>query len=208
MRVDPHRRRGNMERKSVVFLMFLVVAGIASAKPKHHGLPEIFETAKTFHVETFDARDITDISVDRQTRNAILDVQDAIQDWGRYSLSRSRHEADLIFVLYKGRLRGNPNEAPLTIPRSSNSPTNRSPIQNPADASEGSNGGSSPDGLDLEKDELKVYTLDPNGKLKELLWHNESVRGLDAPNLMLLKELEQEIDKNDPHPPATSQSNP
>jgi hypothetical protein len=62
--------------------------------------------------------------------------------------------------------------------------------------------------LDLEKDELKVYTLDPNGKLKELLWHNESVRGLDAPNLMLLKELEQEIDKNDPHPPATSQSNP
>jgi hypothetical protein len=198
-----------MKRESVVFLMLLVVAGFATAKPKHHGLPEVFETAKTVHVETLDARDITDISVGRQTRNAILDVQDAIQDWGRYSLSRSRHEADLILVIYKGRLRSNPNETPTpTIPRSSNSPANRSPIQNPADTSEGSNGSSSPDGLDLEKDELKVYTLDPNGKLKNILWHNESARGLDAPKLVLLKQLEHEIDRTYPHPPATSQSNP
>lgn len=198
-----------MERKSVILLMLLVVAGFASAKPKHHGLPEVFETAKTVHVETLDERDITDISVDRQTRNAILDVQDAIQDWGRYSLSRSRHEADLILVIYKGRFRSNPNETPtLTSPRSSNSPASRSPIQDPADASEGSNRSSSTDGLDVEKDELKVYTLGPNGKLKDLLWHNESARGLDAPNLMLLKQLEREIDRTYPHPPATSQSNP
>jgi len=197
-----------MERKSVVFLVLLVVAGFASAKPKHHVLPEVFETAKTVHVETIDERDITDITVDRQTRNTIVDVQDAIQDWGRYSLSRSRHEADLILVIYKCRPRTNPNERrPLNIPLGSNSP-NRNPVQNPADASEGSNGSSSPDGSDLEQDELKVYTLGPNGKLKDLLWHNESDRGLDAPKLMLLKQLEHEIDRTYPHPPATSQSNP
>jgi hypothetical protein len=209
IRVNPHRTRDNMERKSVVFLMLLVVAGFASAKPKHHVLPEVFETAKTVHVETIDERDITDISVDRQTRNAILDVQDGIQDWGRYTLSRSRYEADLIVVIYKGRVRSNPNQTrPLTIPLSSNNPANRNPAQDPADASEGSNGSSSPDGLDLEKDELKVYALGSDGKLKDLLWHNESERGLDAPNLILLKQLEHEIDRTYPHPPATSQSNP
>ena len=209
IRANLYRTGGNMKRKSAVFLMLLVAAGFASAKPKHHGLPEAFETARTVHVETLDARDITDISLDRQTRNAILDVQDAIQDWGRYSLSRSRHEADLILVLYKGHLRSNTSETPtLTIPRSSNSPVNRNPVQNPADASEASNGSSSSEGLDLEKDELKVYTLDSSGKLKEILWHNESARGLDAPNLMLLKQLEHEIDRTYPHVPATSQSNP
>jgi hypothetical protein len=198
-----------MKHKPRIFLVLLVAAGFASAKPKHPSLPEVFETAKTVHVETLDTRDITDISLDPETRNAILDVQDAIQDWGRYSLSRSRRDADLIFVIYKGRLTRDPNDTPtLGIPRSSNSPISHSPIQNPADASQGPNSSNSPDGFDRERDELKVYSLDANGKLKNLLWHNEQVRGFDAPNLILLQQLEREIDKAYPNPPATSQSNP
>lgn len=199
-----------MKRKPAIFLMLLAAVGFASAKPKHPSLPEIFETAKTIHVEARDARDITDISLDPETRNTILDVQDAIQDWGRYSLSRSRHEADLILVIYKGRLTRDPNNTTPTlgIPRGSNNPTSHSPIQDPADASQGPNGSNSPDGFNQERDELKVYTLDANGKLKNILWHSEQIRGLDTPNLLLLKQLEREIDKEYPDPPATKQSNP
>ena len=199
-----------MIRKSAVFLMLLAAAGFASGKPKHPSLPEIFETAKTVHVEDRDARDITDISLDPQTRNSILDVQDAIQVWGRYALSRSRREADLILIVYKGRLRRDPNNgiATLGTPRTSNGPISHNPTQNPAGASQSSNDGTLNDGFTQEKDELKVYTLDPNGKLKNLLWHNEQVRGLDTPNLILLQQLELEIDKAYPVPPTTKQSVP
>jgi hypothetical protein len=198
-----------MKLKTAIFLVLLAAAEFAPAKPKHPSLPEVFETAKTVHVETLDARDITDISLDPEIRNTILDVQDAIQDWGRYSLSRSRREADLILVVYKGRLRNSSNDAPtLSIPRSSNIPTSRAPIQNPSDASQGPNGSTSPDSFNVEGDDLKVYTLGPDGKLKDMLWHRELDRGLDAPNLILLRQLEHEVDKAYPNPPATSRSNP
>jgi hypothetical protein len=198
-----------MKLRPAICLVLLVLAGFASAKPKHNSLPEVFETAKTVHVETLDARDITDITLDPEIRETILDVQDAIQHWGRYSLSRSRHEADLILVVYKGRLRSGSDDTPtLSIPRSSNIPVNRGPVQNPSDASQGQNGSNPQDSFNLERDDLKVYAPNPDGKLKGVLWHRELDRGLDAPNLILLRQLEHEIDKAYPNPPAASSSNP
>jgi hypothetical protein len=216
--------RSTVKRKSAIFLLLLAAAACACAKPKHPSLPQVFESAKTVHVETHDARDITDISLDHATRNAILDVQDGIEDWGRYSLSRDRSDADLIVVIYKGRLtRDSGNRIPFGTPRNTNGPIGSGPIgsspigsgpigagpnQNPGDASQGPNGSTSPDGLNQEKDELKVYTLDARGKLKNLLWHSEQVHGLNTPNLILLQQLESEIDEAYPKPRATSQPNP
>ena len=82
------------------------------------------------------------------------------------------------------------------------------PIQNPSDASQGPNGSTSPDGLYQEKDELRVYTLDPSGELKKLVWHNEQAHGLDSRNPILLQQLEREIDKAYPNKPASSQPGP
>jgi len=113
--------------------------------------------------------------------------------------------------LYKGRLTRDPNNTTGTLgtPRGSSGPIiGHSPIQNPADASQASNDGTINDGFTQQKDELKVYTLDPNGKLKNLLWHNEQVRGLDTPNLILLQQLEIDIDKAYPTPSPTKQSTP
>lgn len=194
-----------MNRKPAILLMLLFAAGFAQAKSKHPSLPEAFETAKTIHVEARDARDITDISLDPDTRTAILDLQDAIQDWGRYTLSRSRHEADLILVVYKGRLTRDPNNTSALGPARTAS---RSPLQNPADASQGSTNDNNSDGFTQEKDELKVYTLDPNNKLKGPIWTSEQIRGLDTPNILLFQRLKQEIEKAYPSPPATKQSNP
>ena len=87
-------------------------------------------------------------------------------------------------------------------------PPGPGPIQNPADASQATNGDASPDGFYQERDELKVYTLDANGKLKKLLWRNEQVNGLDSRSLLLVQQLEREIDKAYPNPPPSSQSAP
>lgn len=190
-----------MKRTFAIFLMLLAGAGVATAKARHPSVSAAFATARTVYVETIDGDDLTDIHLDPDTRSAILDVQDAIEDWGRYSLSRSRYDADLIVVIYKGRLVRDPNDShTFTIPINSSSATGRNPNPNPADAAQGTNGNNSQGGVDPERDELKVYTLGANGKLKDLLWHQEQVYGLDAPNVILVKQLEGEVDKAYPKP--------
>ena len=109
-----------MRRNLSALVLLLAITGSApaTAKPKKPSVPEAFGTAQTVFVEARDAHDITDISLDPDDREAILDVEDGIQDWGRYTLSRSRRDADLILVVYKGRVvRDQPNsEAPGSLP--------------------------------------------------------------------------------------------
>jgi len=196
----------NLHLPLLALLLALLASAPAIAKPKKPTLPEAFSTAHTVFVETRDARDITDIALDPETRNAILDLQDAIEHWGRYTLSRSRHDADLILVFYKGRLRRDP--ATLTAPGGVHSPLSHSPVQNPADASQESNNPNNPDGFTQEKDELRVYAPNPDGKLKNLLWHSEEEHGLDTPRVLLLQRLKYDVENSYPPTPAKPQPTP
>jgi hypothetical protein len=207
-----------MRRNLPVFVVLLAVAGLvpATAKPKKPSLPEVFETAHTVFVETRDDRDITDISLDPEIREAILDVQDGIQDWGRYTLSRSRRDADLILVVEKGREAldepnsggpgsGGANSGGLGSPHV---PVNRSPMQNPADASQSGPNNNYPDGMTQEKDQLRVYTIQADGKLKGPIWRSEQERGLNRPNVLLLRRLKDEVEKAYPGTPAKGPTAP
>jgi len=197
-----------MRRTLPVLLLFTVLAGsgTATAKPKKPSLSEAFETARTVFIETRDGRSILDLSLDQEERNAILDMQDAVQDWGRYSLSRSRRDADLILVLYKGRLRRDQPNLPAT--GGLRAPIGHSPVQDPSDASQSGTTNNSPDGLTQEKDELRVYTIQSDGKLKGPIWRGELERGLTGPNPLLLRRLKDEVEKSYPAQPAKPQSTP
>jgi hypothetical protein len=197
-----------MRRKFPVLFLLLVIAGLgpAIAKSKNSSVPEVFETAHTVFVEARDGVDITDIKLNREDRNAILDVQDGIQDWGRYTLSRSRRDADLILVVHKGRLLRDPSNS--GVPGSLRIPNSHAPIQNPADASQGSNTNDTPDGFTQENDQLRVYTIQSNGKLKGPIWDGELDRGLNGPSVFLLQRLKSEVEKAYPNPPAKPQPNP
>jgi hypothetical protein len=197
-----------MKRNFLGFLLLLTIAGLGStvAKSKKPSLPEAFESARTVFVEARDAQDITDLSLDPGDRNAILDVQDGIQAWGRYTLSRSRHDADLVLVVYKGRLRRDqPNSQ---TPGSLHIPISHSPIQDPADASQAGNNTGSPDGMTQEKDELRVYTIQSDGKLKGPIWRSDQERGLNGPNSLLLRRLKDDVEKVYPRPPAKPHPSP
>jgi hypothetical protein len=197
-----------MRRNLPSFLLLLAITGSvsASAKPKKPSVPEAFETAHTVFVEARDDRDITDILLDPDDRSAILDVQDGIQDWGRYTLSRSRRDADLILVVYKGRvMRDQPNSG---APGSLRIPVGHSPMQDPSDASQGGTDPRSPDGLTQEKDQLWVYAIQSDGKLKGPIWRSEQERGLNSPNVLLLQRLKDEVEKAYPSPPAKQQPIP
>ena len=78
-----------------------------------------------------------------EDRQAISDVQNEIQDWGRYKLALDRHDADLVFVVRKGRLAK--RDAAWRIGVGTNHPQSTEPVD-PADASQtttgdGANGG-------------------------------------------------------------------
>jgi hypothetical protein len=197
-----------MRRNFPAFALLLAIAGSApaTAKPKKPSVPEAFEAAHTVFVEARDAHDITDIWLDPDDRNAILDVQDGIQDWGRYTLSRSRRDADLILVVYKGRVvQDQPNSAG---PGSLRLPVGHSPPQDPSDASQSGTNASSPDGLNQEKDRLWVYTIQSDGKLKGPIWRSEQERGLNGPDVLLLRRLKDEVEKAYPIAPAKQQPSP
>jgi hypothetical protein len=179
---------------------------VATAKTKKPSVPEEFQTAKTVFVETRDAHDITDISLGRDDREAILDVQEGIKNWGRYTFSRSRGDADLILVVYKGRIvRDQPNSG---VPGSVRIPVGHSPTQDPYDASQSGTNTGSPDGLTYEKDQLWVYTIQSDGKLKGPIWRSEQEHGLDGPNALLIRKLKDEVEKAYPSAPAKQKPTP
>jgi hypothetical protein len=204
----PFAMRYSMRRNLPAFVLLLAITGSApaTAKPKKPSVPEAFETAHTVFVEARDAHDITDISLDPDDRNAILDVQDGIQDWGRYTLSRSRRDADLILAVSKGRVvRDQPSSG---APGSLRLPAGHSPLQDPSDASQSGTNTSSSDGLTQEKDQLWVYTIQSDGKLKGPIWRSEQERGLNGPNVLLLRRLKDEVEKAYPSAPAKQQPTP
>ena len=198
------------QRLKIFLIVTLIMAipalgGLAQGKfKKKSSLPEIFGTAHTVFVETRDG-DITDLRLPPLDRAAILDMQDAIEKWGRYSLSRSRLDADLILVLHRGADAMTPTNG--NFPGPARTPASQTPMQDPSDASQAS-GASSPYDRPPESDQLRVYILQSNGKLKSPIWSGELEHGLDSPNLLLLQRLKAEVEKAYPSTPPSKSSTP
>jgi hypothetical protein len=133
---------------------------------------------------------------------AIADVRDAIQHWGRYTITVEREKADLVFVVRKGRLAE-------------------------ADLGGGVGGGANPQGaqgpgqqrsrgtvLDVggeagpEDDLLEVCQFNPNGKLSGPLWIHTFKDGLGAPRLILFEQFKEEVEKAYPDTPANTAAKP
>src|SRR3954447_6419166 len=100
-----------MKRFSLLLLLLLLLlmtsGGIAftQAKSKKNAaqLPAAFRNATYFYVESMDGGPYKP-GLLPEDRQAISDVQNEIQDWGRYTLALNRHDADLVFVVRKGRI--------------------------------------------------------------------------------------------------------
>jgi hypothetical protein len=185
----------------VVATLLFAILTVKQAQAKKPSLPIEFQTAKTVFVETRDG-DITNLRLNPDDRNAILDTQEGIESWGRYELSRSRHDADLIFVVLKGHeTRDTPSSS---LPSTSRNAPSRSSIPDASDASQRNPNDPGPDGLKQEQDKLEVYILQPNNKLKGPIWRGEMPRGLDSPAHILLQRLKSEVEKNYPQKPANT----
>lgn len=202
--------------KSIAVLLALV-APLALAKDKKKDtLPAVFSNAHYVYVQCEDG-DIMKPGLFPEDRDAIANVQDALKDWNRYSLTLDRKDADLIIIVRKGRLAAAQARGDIGVGRPPDI-GGSFPSRNPAGPGN-TDPGRTPDRTDTvdslgargevgpNDDTLRVFALTPQGKLSGPLWSREMKDGLDAPDVSLLRALREAVDRSYPpqsaRPPAS-----
>jgi hypothetical protein len=167
--------------RTLLFGVTLLSLGFASAhaaKTKD-ALPPILLSSHFVYVEAHDgdAFDPRVISADRQV---IANVQHAIQDWKRYVVTVKRSDAELIFVVRKGRIVG----AQAGVGVDVGSGTGGRP---------GVGAGASAD-VGGPDDLLEVCILNPDGSRTGPIWTRSMKDGLDPPDMPLFRQFKQAVD--------------
>jgi hypothetical protein len=189
---------GPMKALKTITLLLLLVPALATvqAKPKKpYKLPAVFNQARYVYVEAV-AGDEFDPRLYPGDRQAIVDVNKALYDWNRYVLTMKRDQADLIFVVRKGRVVEakvgvQVGSGPQGVP---NGPANRPTQGNGVGSTVGGEVGP-PDDL------LEVYMPNPNDAHGSLIWQRTLADGLNAPGLALFKQLKDEVESTYPTKP-------
>ena len=202
--------------KSIAILL-TVFAPLSLAKNKKKEiLPAVFSNARYVYVQGEDG-DILKPGLFPEDREAIANVQDAFKDWNRYALTLHRNEADLIVIVRRGRLAsaqmhggvgvGNPPMMGGSYPGHNPSATGNLGPDGP-DRDNGPDRAGVRSEIGPNDDILRVYMLNPQGKLSGPLWSREMKDGLDAPDLMLVRFLKEAVDHDYPQQPAKPANKP
>jgi|CZKL01.1.fsa_nt_gi hypothetical protein len=186
----------------VLFLALLCALGVTRAKNKKPDVPAVFNTARYVYVEAIKGDEFKP-GLYPDDRLAISAVQDRIRDWSRYSLTLRKEEADLVFVVRKGRAVGLQERVGI----SAGTPTQQGegPVQ-----SQGQGPGQTRNGASIgteaevgpADDLLRVYMISPDGKLMGPVWSREMDGGLDAPAVQLVQQLKIAVEHAYPPQPA------
>jgi len=171
-------------------LICLSLSGAQSSQQSKKPEPlAILASAKFVFVEAFDGPDspgsVRDPRVTPEDREAVANVQNAVQKWGYYILTMRRSEADLVVFVRKGRGENAYTGGPAGngIPPSGQaSPMQMSEAGLVAAADVGAN-----------VDMFCVYSLNPQGKLSGPFWQKSLKDGLSAPKMVLFKDFKNDV---------------
>jgi hypothetical protein len=200
-----------MKPLKIALVLILVPALVQlHAKPKKSDkLPAVFNQASYVYVEAVDGQEF-DPRLYPEDIQAIGNVQRALQDWNRYVLTVKREDAQLIFVVRKGReaearvgLQG--GAPPLGAPgRSPNNPNNPNTPNNPNGGIGTGVGGEvgPPDDL------LEVYMQNPDHTRGMMIWQRTEADGLDRPTVSLVRELRDRVERDYPTQTASQAQKP
>lgn len=151
----------------------------AHAAKSKDTLPPILLSSHFVYVEALDG-DQFDPHVIPDDRHAIVNVQQAIQNWKHYIITVKRGDAELIFVVRKGRIAS---------------------VQPGVGIGGGSRTGGRPDVVSAgasadvgsPNDLLEVCILNPDGSRTGPIWTRSMKDGLDPPNIPLFQQLKQAV---------------
>lgn len=169
-------------------LRALAVAALAAVsitvfaqKEKKASVPAVFGLAQFAYVQG-EFGDIHWPGLCSGDRQAIVDTENAIRSWDRYQLTSSRDEAELVFIVHKGR----PGVGSESEPNSPVSMAGPTPERSPCNSRS-------------EHDQLEVRRM-RNGHLSSPIWSRAMMDGLDGPRVPLVELLEKEVEKEYPKP--------
>lgn len=197
-----------------IALALVVAAPLGFAKDKKKkDVPEMLATARYVYVQAEDG-DIMNPRLFPEDRQAIADVQDELKDWNRYTITINRDEAELMVVVRKGRLAAAQASGGIGVgsgpalggdyPGSRNPAGPNNPVGGPGgglSTEMGARGEAGP-----ADDLMRVYLVGPDGRRGAMLWSREMKDGLDAPQVLLVRQLKQEVDKA--YPPQSASQQP
>ena len=186
-----------MKPLKTIALLLALAPALASvqAKPKKpYKLPAMFNQARYVYVEAV-AGDEFDPRLIPEDRQAIADVNKALYDWNRYILTTERGQADLIFVVRKGRVAEANVGVQVQVGSGPQGVPNR-PTNGPAQGN--GVGGTVGGGVGPPDDLLEVYLPNPNEAHGSLIWERTLADGLNAPKLPLFKQLKDEVERTYP----------
>jgi hypothetical protein len=171
----------------VVCLVLLPALAFAQAKKKKKSLPAVFGNAHYVYVlaEEGDAFQPGLLNEDRQ---AIYDVQDGIHDWNRYAMTANVEEAELVFVVRKGRIASGKLGGTVGV---GTSPYPGQPRTTSGGGMAGAETGP-PDDL------LEVKMRNGDGSLSGPIWIRTQPDGLSRPRVPLLQQLREAVERDYP----------
>ena len=170
--------------KSLSVLALLLALSSVSLPAQRHSKKNsapsaAFNNARYVYVRAEDG-DITRPNLFPEDREAIGDVMDGIRDWKRYVLVTTPGDADLIFVVRKGRLASVQGTAGgslgSSVPRVSTGSRNPSSVQDPATDDIGARAEVGP-----PDDMLRVFLPNGDGKRETPIWTGRQDDGLEPP---------------------------
>ena len=177
-----------MRRTVVVMAVLVLLPAIvfAQTKKKKKSVPAVFENAHYVYVQAEDGDAYTP-GLLNEDRAAIENVQGAIREWNRYSLTPNVNDAELVFVVRKGRVASGRVGGTVGVgtPYPGQPPTTRT-----AGMGEGEVG--PPDDL------LEVKMRNADGSLSAPIWIRTQSEGLDRPRVPLLQTLRDAVEKDYP----------
>jgi hypothetical protein len=160
-------------------LALLFIAPTLGAKDKII-MPQAIAHATYVMVTTYDG-DVFSPGLRPEDRQAVADVQKALENWGHYKLVYSAHEAELILVVRTGRaveMRGG--------------------LQRGTTVGPGGAPGGAGQVVGAEvgdpQDTLEAFIAPTDIKTSTPLWRGRAVDGLKAPEMPLMKEFREKVE--------------
>ena len=178
-----------------LFMVGLAVAQTPSKKQEQ--IPKVLLSSHYVYVEALDG-DIFNPHLLTEDRKAIVDVQNALRSWDRYLVTLRRSEAELLFVVRKGRIasvEGSVGGGVGNGPADGKDPA-KSKTQGDVRAGLGAEAGS-PDDL------LYVHLVDQDGSVHGPIWKQYLKDGLDVPEIPLFKQLREAVEAAGKRQPAS-----
>jgi hypothetical protein len=169
-----------------VVLVLLPALVFGQTKKKKKSVSAAFSNAHYVYVQAEDGDAYTP-GLQNMDLLAIEGVQGAIREWGRYSLTPNANDAELVFVVRKGRVASGRVGGTVGVgsPYPGQPPTTRT-----AGMAEAETG--PPDDL------LEVRMRNTDGSLSMPIWMHTQPEGLDRPHVPLMQMLRDAVEKDYP----------